>query len=59
MGLFVDLIRRHGLSLLFTSHNLRHAIDYSDRLLGLRQGRLQLDAPSARQDVESLRAFYA
>lgn len=59
MGLFVDLIRRHGLSLLFTSHNLRHAIDYSDRLLGLRQGRLQLDAPSARQDVETLRAFYA
>lgn len=58
MALFVRLLREEGISLLFTSHNLRHALDHSDRLVALRGGRVELEATSASQDVERLRALY-
>jgi phosphonate transport system ATP-binding protein len=58
MGCFLDLIRRDRLTLVFTTHNLRHALDYGDRVVGLRAGRATLDAPAAELDLPSLRAFY-
>ena len=59
MGLFADLIRRDGLTLLFTSHDLSQAIAYADRVVALRQGAIALDAPAASLDVATLRALYA
>jgi phosphonate transport system ATP-binding protein len=58
MALFLDLIRRQGLTLLFTSHDLAHAIAFADRVIALRAGRIVLDAPAATLDVAQLRALY-
>lgn len=58
MELFLDLIRREGLTLFYTSHHLGQALVYSDRVVGLRQGTLELDAPASTLDAESLRGIY-
>jgi len=58
MGCFLELIRRERLTLVFTTHDLRHALDYADRVVGLRGGRVTIDAPAAALDVPSLRSFY-
>ena len=58
MRLFADLIRREGLTVLFTSHDLSHAIAYADRVIALRRGAIVLDAPSSELTVASLRALY-
>jgi phosphonate transport system ATP-binding protein len=58
MGLFRDLSRRDGLTLVFTTHNVRHALDFSDRVVGLRNGRIAIDARSGALTPASLRAFY-
>ena len=58
MRCFLDLIRRDRLTLVFTTHDLRHALDYGDRVVGLRGGRVTIDAPAAALDVPSLRSFY-
>jgi len=58
MGCFLELIRRERLTLVFTTHDLRHALEYADRVVGLRGGRVTIDAPAAALDVPSLRSFY-
>jgi len=58
MALLSGLMRRQGLTLIYTSHNLRHAVDYADRVIGLRGGRIAFDAPSASQDATSLEEVY-
>lgn len=58
MRLFVDLTRQQDLTLVFVSHDLDHALAYADRVIGLRGGRLTLDQPAARLDVEALRGIY-
>jgi phosphonate transport system ATP-binding protein len=59
MELFVRLMREEGVTLLFSSHHLRHALDYSDRLIALRGGVKLLDAPTARQSLDALKTVYA
>ena len=58
MRLFAHLIRSSGLTLLFTSHQLDHALAYSDRVVALRRGRVVLDAPSRDVGRADLRAVY-
>jgi phosphonate transport system ATP-binding protein len=58
MACFLELIRRDRLTLVFTTHDLRHALGYGDRVVGLRGGRVTIDAPAAALDQHSLRAFY-
>lgn len=58
MALLFGLMKRQGLTLIYTSHNLRHAIDYADRVVGLRGGRIAFDEASAGQDAASLEAVY-
>lgn len=58
METFAKLARDHGLTLVFVSHHLEHALHYADRVLGLRDGRLDLDAASASESLESLRSLY-
>jgi phosphonate transport system ATP-binding protein len=59
MSSFLELVRRERLTLVFTTHNLRHALDYGERVVGLRGGRVTIDAPAATLDLASLRSFYA
>ena len=58
MRWFIDLIRSQGLTLVYTSHSVRHALQYSDRVVGLRSGRVELDAPSKDLDADTLREIY-
>ena len=59
MELFRRLNRSRGITLLFVSHHVDHALDYADRILALRNGRLERDAPAVTQSHESLKDLYA
>lgn len=58
MSLFVELIRKEGLTLLFSSHNLEQAVRYSDRIIGLRNGHIELDLDASPVDIDRLRRIY-
>jgi len=58
MDLFREVTRRDGVTLVFSTHHLPHALRCADRVLGLRDGRIGLDAPSRGLTVESLRGLY-
>lgn len=58
MRLFLARIKDEGLTLLFVSHNLDHALRYADRIIGLRDGRLELDGPAKAENIASLRELY-
>ena len=58
MDLFVQLIREEGLTLVFTSHNLEHALAYADRVVALKDGRIVLDAPSSALTARDLAFVY-
>ena len=59
MTLFLDLMRHEGVTLLFTTHHLEHALYYADRILGVRNGQIVLNAPTATLDRGQLRGLYA
>jgi phosphonate transport system ATP-binding protein len=46
MALFNDLVRDHGITLLFTCHDMEHARLFSDRILALKAGGILFDMPS-------------
>lgn len=58
MALLLALVREEGLSLLVISHRLEHTLRYSDRILGLAQGRIALDLETAKADAAGLRHFF-
>ncbi|MEQ9487811.1 MAG: phosphonate ABC transporter ATP-binding protein [Alphaproteobacteria bacterium] len=58
MQLFVDLLKEDGITLLYTSHNLRHALEYAGRVIALKQGNVVVDAATAGVDAESLGHIY-
>jgi phosphonate transport system ATP-binding protein len=58
MELFADLIRRQGLSLVFTSHHIDHALRFGDRVVALRQGSVVLDRAADALDAPTLRQIY-
>jgi len=58
MNLFAGLVRSEGLTMLFTSHDLGHAIHYADRVIALRHGEIVLDAPSSGLEASGLRYLY-
>lgn len=58
MELFFNLVRDEGVTVVFTSHNIEHALKYGDRVLGLAQGRVQLDATAASLSAADLRGLY-
>lgn len=58
MELFFRLVRDEDVTVVFTSHNIEHALKYGDRVLGLAQGRIQLDATAASLSAAELRGLY-
>jgi len=58
MDLFFNLVRDEGVTVVFTSHNIEHALQYGDRVLGLAQGRMRLDATAASLSAADLRGLY-
>ncbi|MEO1292593.1 MAG: ATP-binding cassette domain-containing protein [Pseudomonadota bacterium] len=58
MDLFFRLAREDGVTVVFISHNIEHALRYGDRVLGLADGRLRLDAAAAGLSSADLRGLY-
>jgi phosphonate transport system ATP-binding protein len=47
MALFTRLCAEHGITLLFTSHDMAHARSFADRIVALKAGRVLFDKPTA------------
>ena len=58
MDLLLGLTRQEDLTLLYVSHNLDHALNYADRIVGIREGQLRLDAAAASLSKDTLRELY-
>lgn len=58
MEIFIGLLREQGITLLFVSHDLDHALTYANRVVGLKSGRIVLDAPATDLDRTGLRRLY-
>ena len=58
MDLFFDLARQEGVTVIFISHNIDHALQYGDRVLGLADGGMPLDARAESLSAEKLRGLY-
>ncbi|MDK9695289.1 MAG: ATP-binding cassette domain-containing protein [Siculibacillus sp.] len=58
MRLLFRIGRERDATLIFVSHHMDHALRFSDRIVGLRDGRVALDVASARIDATELRAFF-
>lgn len=58
MALFFKLVRSEGVTVIFTSHNVDHALGYGDRVLGLAGGRLAINAPAGDLTKRDLGALY-
>ena len=59
MALFSGLVKDEGLTMVFTSHDLVHAVKYADRVIALQRGRIVLDALSHEVNATELRSLYA
>ena len=58
MQLFVTLMRKEAKTVVFTSHNLHHALQFADRVIAIGGGKVVLDAPSRCLDETELRGLY-
>jgi phosphonate transport system ATP-binding protein len=58
MTLFMALVKREGVTVLFTSHNVQHALNFGDRILGLQGGRIAIDAPSGEVTALDMARLY-
>ena len=58
MALFAELMRRKKMTLVYTSHNVEHALRYADRVLGLRNGDIEMDAETRVLSHERIRSIY-
>ena len=58
MSLFLSLMREERKTVVFTSHNLNHALDYADRVVGLSEGKVVLDMLAAGLRESDLRGLY-
>ncbi|PWG61200.1 phosphonate ABC transporter ATP-binding protein [Spiribacter halobius] len=58
MTLFTRLVRSHGMTLVFASHDLEHARCYADRIIALQAGRVVLDRPVQAVDFQGLDGLY-
>ena len=59
MGLFSELCREAGVSLIFSTHNISHAVDFADRMMAMKSGRMSIDCPTGSVDLKALKAEYA
>lgn len=58
MDLFFALARDEGVTVIFISHNIEHALKYGDRAIGLANGRMELDARADGLKAQELRGLY-
>lgn len=59
MALFSRLAAERGITLFFTSHDMAHAVEFADRVIALRAGRVVLDQPALRVTKGDLSDVFA
>ena len=59
MELFTNLCCQHGITLVFTSHDMEHATEFSDRVVALKGGKVNFDLPSSMVDAEHTENIFA
>ena len=55
---FVRINQEMGISILLNIHHVELALEYADRIIGIRAGRIVYDGPSANVDQTELDAIY-
>ena len=58
MALLAALARQRGIAVLFTTHHMDHALEFADRIIGLREGQIVLDQPAETARAEALERFF-
>ena len=58
MAMFSALCLREGLTLVYVSHDMDHAVKYADRIIGLRDGVIAMDQASDAVQPGELREFF-
>jgi phosphonate transport system ATP-binding protein len=58
MELFVELISKENITLVYVSHDLDHAMHYSEKMLGLRSGKLVIEGKTSDFTKRDLNAIY-
>ena len=58
MELFSRLVAQQDATLIFVSHDLSHAVRYADRILGVRDGRIDLDCSADAKSIDELASIY-
>lgn len=58
MALLATLMREERKTVLFTTHNLDHALAFADRIIVIGKGGIQLDSPTKGISIADLRPFY-
>lgn len=48
MNLFTQLCQDHAITLIYTSHDMAHAVDHADRVVALKHGKILFDRPASR-----------
>ena len=56
---FVRINQEMGISILLNIHHVELALEYADRIIGIRSGRIVYDGPSANVDQAVLDTIYA
>ncbi len=54
MTIFSDLASEHGITLVYTTHDMEHAMHYSDRIIALKAGRVHFDLPTPMVDRQQM-----
>ena len=47
MELFSELVRKNGITLVFTTHDMDHAVSFADRVIALKGGQVHFDLPAS------------
>ena len=47
MALFSELAHQSGITLIYTTHDMDHALEFSDRIIALKSGSILFDQPTA------------
>ena len=58
LDLLWRIVTEEKLSMLCTLHQLELEQEYGDRILGMKAGRVEIDAPIAETDTAQLNALY-
>ena len=59
MDIFFDLCKQENITLVFTSHNVEQALQYADRVVALKQGKVSLCDLTNKINSEDLLSEYA